>query len=315
MSIAKFDDLCREAKKAIALRDWEQARASYVEALTMRPDEADVHQGLATVCFQLKDIRSAAEHFREVTRLDPLRAGAFVNLGAILNILGELDEAVEVLRRGIQLDPRRAEGFYNLGLVYRQRKQNDLAIEAYREAIRVNPKMADAYYNLGNIFLDRQDYQKAIRYYRDALEARPGWSKVEQVLGLAEQAQAQQERGDQVTALNDTMDDPVEEPKQKYQIDPSKMLDPEEHRELLESIHYSTQKAQEQGEKYQSLLLQSLEPALKQLSSALLSGGRASNLHSTLEQFESALNELRATHTKLHDLLFKIQSQGAKFAE
>ena len=54
----------------------------------------DVHYGLATVYFQLRELTSAAHHFREVTRLDSHRAGAFVNLGAVLNLLQQYDEAI-----------------------------------------------------------------------------------------------------------------------------------------------------------------------------------------------------------------------------
>src|SRR5437870_5148212 len=117
----------------------------YLMALALRSDLPDVHYGLATVYFQLKELTSAAHHFKEVTRLDPLRAGAYINLGAVLNLLNQHDEAVAALRRGIQIDSNRVEGYYNLGLVYRRKAQLDMAIQAYREAIRINPNMADAH--------------------------------------------------------------------------------------------------------------------------------------------------------------------------
>src|ERR1700756_3383263 len=131
----KVERLCQRAQQAIAERDWEKAKQVYLLALGLRSDLPDVHYGLATVYFQLRELTSAAHHFREVTRLDPMRAGAHVNLGAVLNLLGLLDEAVTALRRGIQLDAKRVEGYYNLGLVYRRKGQLDLAISAYREAI------------------------------------------------------------------------------------------------------------------------------------------------------------------------------------
>src|SRR5215471_5113440 len=126
--------LCMKAREAIAQRNPEKARQLYLQALGIRSDVPDVHYGLATVCFQLKDLHSAAHHFREVTRLDPLRAGAFINLGAVYNLLDQLDEAIAALRRGIQLDSHRGEGYYNLALVYRRKHQPELALQAYREA-------------------------------------------------------------------------------------------------------------------------------------------------------------------------------------
>src|SRR5437867_3842291 len=76
MGIVSFETLCLQAKQAIADRDWETARQIYLQALGLKSDAPDVHYGLATVCFQLRDLPSAAYHFKEVTRLDPLRTGA-----------------------------------------------------------------------------------------------------------------------------------------------------------------------------------------------------------------------------------------------
>src|SRR5262245_21023316 len=151
----KIEKLCLRAQQAIADRDWEKAKQVYLMALGLRSDLPDVHYGLATVYFQLRELTSAGHHFREVTRIDPMRAGAFVNLGAVLNLLGQYDEAIAALRRGIQLDAQRVEGYYNLGLVYRRKGQTDLAISAYKEAIRINPRMADAHLNLANLHLEK----------------------------------------------------------------------------------------------------------------------------------------------------------------
>src|SRR5437773_11469475 len=121
MAPDKVEKLCQRAQQAIAERDWDKAKQSYLMALGLRSDLPDVHYGLATVYFQLRELTSAAHHFREVTRLDPLRAGAYINLGGVLNLLNQYDEAVTALRRGIQLDGQRTEGYYNLGLVYRRK--------------------------------------------------------------------------------------------------------------------------------------------------------------------------------------------------
>src|SRR6476620_10216775 len=97
--------LFQKARKAIEERDWDRAKLAYLQALGLRSDVPDIHYGLATVYFQLKELTSAAHHFKEVTRLDPLRAGAYINLGAVQNLLQQYDDAVVSLRRAIRLDP------------------------------------------------------------------------------------------------------------------------------------------------------------------------------------------------------------------
>src|SRR5438067_1080786 len=131
-----LEKLFQKARQFIADRDWEKAKQVYLQALGIRSDNPDVHYGLATVYFQLRELPSAAHHFKESTRLDPLRAGAFINLGAVQNLLEDYEAAVATLRRGLHLDPTRGEGFYNLGVVYRNLGEDDLAIQAYRESLR-----------------------------------------------------------------------------------------------------------------------------------------------------------------------------------
>src|SRR5947199_7551433 len=188
MVAESVESLCQRARESIEQREWEKARQLYLKALGIRSDSPDVHHGLATVCFQMKDLPSAAYHFKEVTRLDPLRAVAYINLGAVYNLLDQLDDAIPVLRRGIQLDTHRAEGFYNLGLVYRRKKQPDMSIHAYCEAVRVNPRMADAHYNLANLYLEKSQFSRAVAHYKAALELRPNWGKAEAVREHAEAA-------------------------------------------------------------------------------------------------------------------------------
>src|SRR5437763_1325423 len=121
MAPDKGEKLLQRAQQAINQRDWEKAKQVYLMALGVRTDLPDIHYGLATVFFQLRELTSAAHHFREVTRLDPLRASAYVNLGAVLNMLNHHDEAITALRKALQLDPQRVEGYYNLGVVYRRK--------------------------------------------------------------------------------------------------------------------------------------------------------------------------------------------------
>src|SRR5438132_13997124 len=118
MAAESIEEICQRAREALEQRNPERARQLYLQALGLKSDSPDVHYGLATVCFQLKDLPSAAYHFKEVTRLDPLRPGAYINLGAVYNLLDQLDDAIPALRRAIQLDPHRGEAYHNLGLVY-----------------------------------------------------------------------------------------------------------------------------------------------------------------------------------------------------
>jgi Flp pilus assembly protein TadD len=307
MEPGKIERLCLKARQAIEARDWEKAKQAYLMALGLRSDAPDIHMGLATVYFQLRELTSAAHHFREVTRLDPLRAGAYVNLGAVLNLLHEYDDAVAALRRGIQLDPQRVEGYYNLGLVYRRKKQLDLSIQAYREAIRLNPRMADAYLNLGNLFIEKQQYRQAVSYYDEALKIRPNWDKA-----LEGRAYAQDLLSGNVSAT------PVPAEGQPHAARPSaeieKVVDPNVHATLLSALHVGADAVEELGRRFQLVLGNEMEDAIKDLSSCLLyPDGPVSDLNACISRFEQALEHLLAAQQTMDAGIAGLQQLNAQF--
>lgn len=304
------DGLCRKAREAMEQRNWEKARQLYLQALGMRADSPDIHYGLATVCFQLRDLASAAYHFKEVTRLDPLRAGAYVNLGAVYNLLDQLDDAISALRRAIQLDSHRAEGYYNLGLVYRRKIQLDLAIQAYREALRVNPRMADAHYNLANLYLEKEQPGMAAAHYREALELRPNWEKAQLGLEQAEAAQHAQEQP-APTANGGGRPEGGSGPKIPAAIDPERLVDPSVHGAILTTLHKATIESDGHGRQFLQVLESEIEPAIKELSTCLLyPDSSLTELDQCVQRFEAALQNMRAAQRTLQGSIEKLRTIG-----
>ena len=297
MTAASIERLCLKARQAISQREWDKAKLAYLQALGLKSDLPDVHYGLATVYFQLKELTSAAHHFREVARLDPQRSGAFINLGAVLNLLHEFDDAIVALRRGIQLDPSRVEGYYNLGLVYKRKGQVDLAIQAYREAIRLNPRMVDAHLNIANLHLDKGQFRQAIQHYEECLKLRPGWDKATDGLAVAQGGL--------------TGDRPMEETAVSTARTPSpetdalsRTFDPVTHGPFLTELHQATITTEEIGREAYKILEDEIEPAIKNLSSCLLyPDGPRSELDECVQKFESAMERMRAAQKALHNRL------------
>jgi hypothetical protein len=275
-----------------------------------------VHHGLATVCFQLKDLPGAAYHFKEVTRLDPLRAVAYINLGAIYNLLDQLDDAITVLRRGIQLDVHRAEGYYNLGLVYRRRKQIDLAVQAYCEAMRVNPRMVDAHYNIANLYLEKQQYGLAVAHYKDALELRPNWNKALHGLEQAEAALAALSEGTPTGPGTGEGGESLVGPTSPSQIpnlDPERTVDPNAHGVLLTSLHKATIESENHGRQFLEILEKEVEPAIKELSSCLLYPNKSiTELDHCVQKFESAMKSMQSVQNSLKSSYERIRNFGEK---
>jgi Tfp pilus assembly protein PilF len=321
MVAENVESLCQRARAAMEQRNPERARQLYLQALSLKSDSADIHYGLATICFQLKDLASAAYHFKEVTRLDPLRPGAYINLGAVYNLLDQLDDAIPALRRAIQLDSHRAEGYYNLGLVYRRKGQADLAIQAYREALRVNPRMADAHYNLGNVYLEKQQYGLAATHYRQALGLRPNWDKAIDGLAQAEEVLAETTglaRAAAAASAPVASDgpSPAPVPAARPGVDPNRTVDPMVHGNLLSGLHKATIESENSGRNFLKILEGEIEPAIKELSSCLLYPDTSlSELDQCIQKFEAALQSIRSAQRSMQGSIEKVRTLGDRLAE
>lgn len=305
----KIERLCMKAREAIEARDWERAKQAYLMALGLRSDAPDIHMGLATVYFQLRELTSAAHHFKEVTRLDPLRAGAYINLGAVYNLLQQLDDAIAALRRGIQLDPQRVEGYYNLGLVYRRKGQYDLAIQAYREAVRLNPRMADAYLNLANLYVEKQQYRLALQNYDEALKVRPNWDKA-----LEGRAHAQEMLQGGPSGSSQSIPAAQAPAAHTSLSELDKSVDPNLHAGLLHSLSDGAGDCEELGRQFQRVLAEELEGAIKELSSCLLyANGPRSELDACVTRFEKALEHMRTARESMENSVSRLQAVSSQF--
>jgi tetratricopeptide (TPR) repeat protein len=304
MEPGKIERLCLKAKQAIENRDWEKAKQAYLMALGLRSDAPDIHMGLATVYFALRELTSAAHHFREVTRLDPLRAGAYINLGAVLNLLQEYDEAVAALQRGIKLDPQRVEGYYNLGLVYRRKGQFDMAIQSYREALRLNPRMADAQLNLANLYVEKQQYRQAIQNYDEALKLRPNWDKALEGKAHAQALLA----GDRPAAA------PAAPSAGRATVSEDRMIDPNLHSPLLTALYTGSEAAEALGRNFQKVLLEEMDIAIKELSSCLLyPDAPTSELNACIDRFAGALDHVLAAQKNLEASITRLGNLNTQF--
>jgi tetratricopeptide (TPR) repeat protein len=303
----KIEQLLLRARQAIAQRDWGKAKQYYLLALGQKSDLPDIHYGLATVYFQLRELTSAAHHFREVTRLDSQRAGAYVNLGAVLNVLHELDEAIHVLRKAIKLDPKRVEAYYNLALVHRRKGQRDMAIQAYREAIRLNPRMSDAHLNLANLFLEKEQHRQAINHYDQALAIRPGWSKALEGKAHAEAL----EKGIKDSTPNKVVGETTLTANREN-LD--RMTDPVVHGLLLHHLHATTISTEEAGQLCRQILEKEIEPAIKELSNCLLyPERRGAELGACVEHFETAMTRFREVQASLDTNLGRLRGMSERF--
>jgi tetratricopeptide (TPR) repeat protein len=293
--------LCLRAQEAIAARDWEKARQFYLLALEFRADSAEVHYGLATVLFQLRDMTNAAHHFYEVIRLEPTRTRAYFNLGAALHQLGDLEDAETALCKGLQLDGRRGEGFYLLGLVRKSKGQLDKALVNFAEALRCNQRLADAHLGMGEVYVLKNQPDTALTCYEQALRLRPNWERA-----LAAQQEAQ-------TLLSRKAASKSEGSAAEQENGLARIVDPETDRAFLTELHQATSVAEQHGLLLHKLLAEQVSPLLVELSRLLVNPkSLRSDLGTCLARFETTVERICSARQALAEQLRKIEEIGSR---
>src|SRR5256884_4350595 len=87
---------------------WDEAIASYHQALELAPDDAQTHYNLALALKYKGDNRQAVDEFETTLRLKPKWEEAHYGLGSTWYDLEDLSAARKELRKAVELNPKNA---------------------------------------------------------------------------------------------------------------------------------------------------------------------------------------------------------------
>ena len=161
------------------------------KAVELSPQDAEIHNNLATTLNELKQLEKAEASFRQAIALKPNYVEAHNNLGGTLLELGELDKAEGQFRKAINLRPDYAEAHNNLGLTLKELGRLEEAEASYRKAISLKPDYAKAYNNLGVILAELGRLDEAEVSYKKAISLKPDFAEIYSNLGVILKDQGQ----------------------------------------------------------------------------------------------------------------------------
>ncbi len=90
----------------LAKRDADKARAAYLDAIEVDPDQVDARIGLARTHMINADLKAAEDEVREAIRRNPASAEAHATLADVLIMRNEPEQSLLSLREAIRLAPR-----------------------------------------------------------------------------------------------------------------------------------------------------------------------------------------------------------------
>ena len=130
-------------------KEYDQAAASFREALQLQPESPDALDNLGKALEATGKDSEAIADFDKAIQLAPQNAATYADKGLALFHEGKYEDAAAAYRQALEHHKNFSEAQNGLGAALLHLGKNDEAIAAFRSAIASNPKNADALGNLG----------------------------------------------------------------------------------------------------------------------------------------------------------------------
>ena len=175
-SPAPVQQLILHGRALMAARQVQEAAKTYIGALKLQPDNADVLHELAMVLQELGAYDRALPLLQKAVILAPDRPEFFNDLGMLFQSRADFTKAVSFHKRAIKLAPGYSFAYINLGVAHKRLGQNEEALAAYRKALAIEPNLPEAHNNLGNLLRVAGQLPLAKQHLEQALKLRPGYT-------------------------------------------------------------------------------------------------------------------------------------------
>jgi TolB-like protein/cytochrome c-type biogenesis protein CcmH/NrfG len=173
--VLKANALIEKAQTAAPV---EQARKLYEQAISLAPDYADAHAGLARAWLVLTQVSTLPlkdglpkmrAEANKALALDPRNARALVVLAVADQAEGKIAEARVGFERALALDPSNAIAHLDYGMVLPLKQEQ----AQEQEAVQLDPDNATAQNNLAVVELDLGEYAQALVAWQAVMRLDP----------------------------------------------------------------------------------------------------------------------------------------------
>ncbi|MCK4755575.1 tetratricopeptide repeat protein [candidate division WOR-3 bacterium] len=93
----------------VQLRQFDESKKVYKEALKLEPNLAEIHNNLGLLYLKMKKLDDAVVSFQEAVKKNVNYAPAYVNLGNALIELEKFDDAIKAYQYALEIDPSNRE--------------------------------------------------------------------------------------------------------------------------------------------------------------------------------------------------------------
>jgi tetratricopeptide (TPR) repeat protein len=175
--------LNRDTGCAVAAENFAGSVSYFRAAIALRPDNEQVHTGLALSLFSIGQTEEAITEYHRVIELNPLDSTARLNLVGALADTGRWAEASDECQRAIANDPADSRAPVRLAVVLLEQQRDEEAISLYHKAFVAmtkdvksqyyNKKDPSAYHSLASACVRTRRHDEAISALSKVTELNP----------------------------------------------------------------------------------------------------------------------------------------------
>ncbi len=171
-------ELYQAGKLDGALTLWEQA-------LTLRPDWAEAHNGCGAALYYSGRLEEAIAQFDQALAQEPQSAIAYFNRGHAWLALEEFSEALEDFSRAMEYRPNFHLAYHGRGLALHRLGRYSEAIADFSQALDIDPTCPFAYNGRGIVQAELGDQEAALDDFSQALRHQPNAADIRHNRGNA----------------------------------------------------------------------------------------------------------------------------------
>jgi tetratricopeptide (TPR) repeat protein len=121
----------------------------YQEALSLAPNDPQVHMGLGNVLAAKGYHQQAIEEYERVLAVEPTNHQAVYRMGMVYRSMGDIPKATQLLQRALQLNPGEPGPYIDLANISFARGDFEQAKQLLEAAAELNPSNFRIYVNIG----------------------------------------------------------------------------------------------------------------------------------------------------------------------
>lgn len=137
------------ARLCVRFKQYDRALELYSEIETMSPGNSAPVMAQGHVWGQKGDRARAKAEFLRALKMNPNEAIAHFNVGWVCDQQGLHDEALQHFARAIELNGNIDRAWYGIGIIHIKHERHQDAKKAFQEVVRIEPMNTHGWYQLG----------------------------------------------------------------------------------------------------------------------------------------------------------------------